>query len=147
MLTARLFKITGGWLSWNAEAVRGHLYNNYYSLGRDKYLAGYLLQFDSHMLWKLMDYSTLVFEIGLIFSVIRRRIFDFFIVAAVVFHLFIYLTFNISFHANLIVYGLFLNWGAFESQIKASATATHIFIENRKRMLLVLLTLSAVTAV
>lgn len=147
MFTAGLFKITGGWLSWSAEAVRGHMLNNYYALGRDKFLAGYLLQSDSHIFWKLMDYSTLVFEIGMLLSVIRRRLFDLFVVAAVIFHLFVYLTFNISFHANLIVFALFLDWSAIENKIKASTRASRIFIENKGRMLLVLFALSAITAV
>ncbi|MCU7550100.1 hypothetical protein OCK74_13335 [Chitinophagaceae bacterium LB-8] len=111
--TAGIVKAYGGWWKWNVEAVRFHLYDHYYSWERVKYLANFFIKIDNHLFWKLLDYLTLSFEIGFLLSVVHRNIFKYFLSAAVIFHCFVLLMFNITFAANLIVYLLFIDWEKF----------------------------------
>ncbi len=112
--TAGIVKVYGGWWRWDAEAVRYNLYDHYYSWERVKYLAGYFIKIDNHLFWKLLDYLTISFEVGFLASVVDRNIFKYFLSAAVIFHCFVLLMFNITFASNLIVYLLFINWEKFK---------------------------------
>jgi hypothetical protein len=120
MFTAGFQKLITGWAIWEAEAVKGHLFENYYALKRDKLLANFFLNMDFHLLWKSMDYSALILEVGFIISVIRRQLFGYFVAAAVIFHLLVFLMFNIVFISNLVAYLVFFDWESFSKQVKSN---------------------------
>lgn len=108
--TSGIAKGIGGWWKPGLEAVRYHLYYNYFVWHRVNYLAGYALLIDSHFFWKLMDYFTLFFEITFLAGALHVRVFRYYLAAAVVFHCMVLLLFNINFSNNLIVYLAFVDW-------------------------------------
>ncbi|RYZ98981.1 MAG: hypothetical protein EOP47_17995 [Sphingobacteriaceae bacterium] len=110
MFTSGVQKVLGGWQSWEAEAVRYHLIKKYYSLGSLDLLADYFMSIKNHLVWKFFDYSGLMLELGFIFSIMRRKWFQVFLVGGTIFHILVLLMFNIPFYSNIIVYLVFINW-------------------------------------
>ncbi|MEP6582918.1 MAG: hypothetical protein ABJA90_01575 [Ginsengibacter sp.] len=116
--SAGIVKVYKGWWHINVQAIKYHLYLNYYYLGRDKYLAGYFLRFNSVAFWKFLDYFIIFFELGFLVSVFNRKVFQYFLVSAVVFHFIVLLIYNINFSGNLLVYLLFIDWDKLTTYLK-----------------------------
>ncbi|MEO6328859.1 MAG: hypothetical protein ABIO55_08000 [Ginsengibacter sp.] len=110
MFTSGVQKIQGGWWKWGSEAVRYNFIENYILNDKRRLLADFFFSIKSHLVWKFFDYSTLVLEIGFLFSAVNRRSFQFFLFCGVVFHIIVLLMFNIRFYSNLLVYLLFIDW-------------------------------------
>ncbi|WP_128546314.1 hypothetical protein [Larkinella soli] len=129
MATAGIQKVQGGWLNWQSEAARFWLVRNYFSHDRTEFFAGYFLSLDQHLFWKIMDFSTVIMEVGFLISTVHRRYFNYFVSAAVLFHFFVLLLFNIPFYSNLIVYALFIDWNALNRQIGIDklVVKTHLY--------------------
>jgi len=110
MFTAGFPKILGGWLDPSTQAAQGHLLNQFFVRERQAFLAGYMVQFDSVIFWELLDWATVIFEIGFLVAVINSRWFRYFVVFAVLFHFSTMMTLNIAFLPNFLAYAVFLNW-------------------------------------
>lgn len=110
MFTAGFPKILGGWFDPSTQAVKGHVLNQFFVKDRDALLAPYALQIHSQLLWEILDWSTILFEVGFIIAVWRARLFKLFLIVAVFFHFSTQLLMNISFLPNFLAYTVFLNW-------------------------------------
>ncbi len=115
--TAGIPKIWGGWLDLQTQATQGHLYREFFVHGRRALLAPVALSF-SDFIWELLDYATILFEVGFLVAVIHPRCTRIFISIAVVFHFSVIMLMNISFLPNFIAYAAFLNWGFINRNIK-----------------------------
>jgi hypothetical protein len=110
MFTAGFPKILGGWLDPSTQAAQGHLLNQFFVRERQAFLAGYMVQFDNVVFWELLDWATVIFEIGFLVAVINSRWFRYFAAFAVLFHFSTMMTLNIAFLPNFLAYAVFLNW-------------------------------------
>ena len=122
MFTAGFAKILGGWLDPTTHAAYGHVVKHFFVRGRTDLLASSALDLESALLWELIDYGAVFFEVGFLAAVARPRVFRLFTGAAVLFHLGIMMTLNISFVFNIIVYAAFANWRAAACAMGASWT-------------------------
>lgn len=130
MFTASLPKIMEGWLSFDSQASRSHLLFNYLYWERRPLLLEAVLQVKSVFFWELFDYLTVIFEFGFLLAILNPTIFRLFVIAAVIFHISVFLTFGISFTSNLLTYLLFINWAIFDSIFeskKMNSLAKRIF--------------------
>jgi hypothetical protein len=112
MFTAGFPKILGGWLDLTTQATQGHLMNQYFENGRQALLAPYAVATDSAFFWELLDWATIIFEVGFIFVVWKPRLFKMIAGIAVLFHFSTMMLLNIAFLPNFALYALFLNWTA-----------------------------------
>jgi hypothetical protein len=110
MCTGGLQKVMGGWLSLETQAVRWHLFRNFYDTQRTDLLAPWLIQVRSTVFWEALDYHTVLLELGFFLAAWKARSMRFFCALAVLFHTAIYLIFNILFAPNLIAYSVFVRW-------------------------------------
>lgn len=110
MLTAGIPKILGGWLDPTTQAVKGHVLNQYIVKERDALLAEIVMNFDAPFFWEILDYATIIFEVGFIAAMFRAGSFRFFLIIAVVFHFSTQLLMNIAFLPNFLAYSVFLQW-------------------------------------
>jgi hypothetical protein len=60
--------------------------------------------------WELLDWGTVLFEMGFLVAVVRKRTMRLFLAAAIGFHLGTLLMLNIAFVFNYIVYAVFISW-------------------------------------
>jgi hypothetical protein len=118
MFTAGFPKILGGWLNPDTQAVYGHLLNQYFVNERTEFLSGYLIRFNTPVIWELLDWATILFEIGFLVAVYRRSWFRVFVCFAVLFHTGIILTLNIAFAPNFVAYAVFMKWDVIASSIR-----------------------------
>lgn len=110
MFTAGFAKLLGGWLITDTQATMGHLFNQYFVKGRQDLLASYVLNIDSRVIWEILDYATIVFEMGFLVAIFHPRTTKLFISFAVLFHFSVMVTMNISFLPNFVAYAAFINW-------------------------------------
>lgn len=110
MFTAGFPKILGGWLDISTQATQGHLLNQFFVRERQDLLAEAAVNFHSPLFWEILDWGTVLFEIGFLFALIKMRWFKFFLCLAIIFHFFTMLFLNIAFLPNFLAYAIFLNW-------------------------------------
>jgi uncharacterized membrane protein YphA (DoxX/SURF4 family) len=110
MFTAGFAKLVGGWLYTETQATMGHLFSQYFVKNRQDLLASYILSIDNRIIWELLDYATVIFEIGFLVAIFHPRATKLFVSFAVLFHFSIMITMNISFLPNFLAYAAFLNW-------------------------------------
>ncbi len=110
MFTAGFPKILGGWLDIQTQAAQSHLLNQYYVRERQDLLAGFAVHLNTPLIWELLDWGTVLFEIGFLVSIIRASWFRAFICIAVLFHFSTMMTMNIAFLPNFLAYAVFLDW-------------------------------------
>ncbi|MDY6867159.1 MAG: hypothetical protein SVT56_04530 [Chloroflexota bacterium] len=110
MFTAGFPKILGGWLDPATQATEGHFLNQFFGNDRQAMLAPYVLYLKIDLIWELMDWSTIIFEIGFLLAVLKSRWFKVFICFALIFHFSNLLILNIIFTFNFIAYAAFLDW-------------------------------------
>lgn len=110
MFTAGFPKILGGWLDFTTQATEGHLLNQYYVRGRQDLLAGVAVNFQSTFFWELLDWGTVLFEIGFLIALFKKEWFKIFLSLAVLFHFSTMVSLNIAFLPNFLAYAIFLNW-------------------------------------
>lgn len=118
MFTAGFAKLLGGWLYPDTQATLGHLFNQYFVNGRQDLLAGQFLNIDSNIFWKLLDYATVIFEMGFLAAIFHPRTTKLFICFAVLFHFSVMVMMNISFLPNFPAYAVFLNWSFVNKKFK-----------------------------
>lgn len=110
MFTAGFPKILGGWLDPATQATEGHFLNQFFGKERQAMLAQYIFYLKVDSIWELMDWSTIFFEIGFLFAVLKSRWFKMFVCFALIFHFLNLLILNIVFSFNYIAYAAFLDW-------------------------------------
>jgi len=116
MFTAGAEKIVWGWLSPGDQAIQNFLYQNAEVYGRTGLLTEVVQGTIPWYIWEGLDWATVIFEVGFLFAVISRRWFRGFCVAAVFFHLGVFLILSISFLHQLVVYAAFLDWDRLASR-------------------------------
>ncbi len=112
MFTAGFPKILGGWLDISTQAAQSHLLNQFYVRERQDLLAELAVQWNNPFFWELLDWGTVLFEVGFLISIFRAAWFRFFVGIAVLFHFSTMISMNIAFLPNFIAYAVFLNWDA-----------------------------------
>jgi hypothetical protein len=115
MLHAAAEKGAGGWLDVRRLAVRTHLLNSMYAAGRPPSLSSEILSVQSRWAWELADWLTVTLEASFLLAALRLRSFRVVLALACFFHLANTLLFRISFYANIVAYGMFVNWAGVRS--------------------------------
>jgi hypothetical protein len=110
MFTAGFPKILGGWLDFSTQATQGHLLNQFYVRERQDLLAEAAVNFQNPLFWELLDWGTVLFEVGFLFALIKMKWFKWFLCLAVIFHFSTMMFLNIAFLPNFLAYAIFLNW-------------------------------------
>ncbi|TVR16111.1 MAG: hypothetical protein EA391_08670 [Balneolaceae bacterium] len=119
MFTAGFPKILGGWLDPSTQAAQGHLFNQFFIRERQALLAGWAVGFNNVVFWEMLDWLTILFEIGFIAALFKASWFRLFVGFAVVFHFSTMMTLNIAFLPNFLAYAVFLNWENVYSAIRS----------------------------
>ncbi len=109
MFTAGFTKLIGGWLDPSTQAAQGHFIRQFYTLGRQDFLAPVFTRITSPVFWESLDWATVCFEMGFLAAVLHPRTTRLFAALAVGFHNATLLMLNISFAVNLPVYAAFLD--------------------------------------
>lgn len=107
MSTAGALKLAFGWLDPSVQATYRHLVMNNAGVGRSTWLSEILLRVDSAWLWKPADWSTVVLEIAFLPAILHPRAFRTVLAVATLFHLGVWLLFDIVFAPNVVAYGVF----------------------------------------
>ena len=110
MLTAVLPKMGSGWLDPSTLAVRSHVVHYHFVAPDDGLLGTLSLESRSALVWKSLDYLTVLFELGFAIAIVSPRRLRLFCAAAVVFHFAVFLAFGIDFTANVVAYAIFFPW-------------------------------------
>lgn len=98
---------TSGFLSW--------LYSGYFSYGRTHLLAPFIIGINVPLLWELVDFSAVIFELGFLIAMFWRRAWYVWLAIACFFHLSNGLLLNIPFNTNAIAYLAFIPWSQLSS--------------------------------
>lgn len=101
-LTAAVPKILGGWLNYDELMSKGILFVKHYYHGNRAYLSEFFVNINNPLIYKLMDYGTLLFESFFIVSILKVKWFHKAIVAAALFHFGVLISLDISFHSHMI---------------------------------------------
>lgn len=112
---AAAIKFGSGWLSLSSQAVRGHFLDNMLGNERSGWLSSTAANTRSWPLWESLDWATVIFEGSILVTVCWWRAFRIALAFATLFHFGVFMIMNIPFTPNLVVYGAFVSWGAFES--------------------------------
>jgi uncharacterized membrane protein YphA (DoxX/SURF4 family) len=108
--TAGFQKLMGGWLDPSTHATKAYVLQAVEVIERKPLLGSFSLEVIPAAMWEVLDYLTVFFELGFLIAVLKERIFKKFVVAAIFFHLAIFLTMGITTSWLYIVYLLFLDW-------------------------------------
>lgn len=119
MFTAGFPKLLGGWLSGDTLATQGHLLNQYFVRGRTELLSGFMVETNLPWMWGLLDWATVLFEMGFLVAVFRAGWTRMFICFAVLFHFSTMMTLNIAFLVNFPAYAAFLPWTKIHNYISS----------------------------
>jgi uncharacterized membrane protein YphA (DoxX/SURF4 family) len=107
MLSAAVPKVAGGWASPDRFATRGYVARDLALGEKVGPLGPWLLNIDSSIFWKFLDYATLIAEGGLIFVVFFPLLFRIWLVLVIGFHVGVYIALGINFADNLLAYAIF----------------------------------------
>lgn len=110
MFTAGLPKILGGWLDPSTHATQGHFVKQFFVRGRQDLLAPLFIRMESGLFWELLDYATVLLEIGFLAAVFHPSSTRWFAGLAVLFHTGTLVMLNIAFTFHLIIYAAFIRW-------------------------------------
>lgn len=110
LFTAAGIKAATGWLSPSRQATHFFVASDVeYSVTRPGPLAAWILQIDSAVVWKFLDYATMFVEGWLVVAVFFPGLFRLGLLMAALFHFGVWLTMGISFQLYAFVYiGFFL---------------------------------------
>ena len=109
MFTAGFIKLISGWLNPNYQAIKFHVFKSYLNL-REGVLTEWVVQVNSLIVWEIMDYIIVIFEVGFLVVVFWRRWFEGWVMVAILFHLGVLFILDITFYKNVFAYFLFLDW-------------------------------------
>lgn len=109
-LTAGTQKLLSGWLNPASQASQGHFFRQILANGRDQWMAQFFTTFDVPIFWETLDWTTILFECGIVFAILTWRSFRILLAVAALFHVSVMLMMNITFIGNVIVYAAFIPW-------------------------------------
>lgn len=141
MFTAGFPKLYSGWLSWQSHATFSHMIYNALYWERSPLLLQEALQIKSFIFWEALDYLAVMFEFGFLIAILWPQVFRFFVLAAVFFHISVFLTFGIIFTNNLLTYLLFINWAIFNPVLSSPSFKNAISAFIRPKYLITCLVL------
>jgi hypothetical protein len=121
MFTAGFIKMSGGWLLPDTQAVYGHFLREYFVNERQELMAGFFMSIKSSLFWESLDYGGVLLELLFLLAFFNRKVFRWFLVATILFHIMNFLMLNIIFIGNYAAYMLFINWGWVKSTAKKAA--------------------------
>lgn len=100
------------WLDFdpNQSGFLAWLFPGYFNTGHHYLLAPLAIQLRPTWLWEFADIVAVVFELGFLVALLRRRWWMFWLIAAAFFHLLNCLLLNIPFLAHAILYLCFVPW-------------------------------------
>jgi hypothetical protein len=110
LFTAGSAKVHGSWLSPGALGTRYHLFWDYYVFGRKMPLATWCFQHLPSWAWKLLDWPTVLWEVGFVATVFRRRWCWLACAFGTLFHFGVWLLFDIQVATNVVAYGALVTW-------------------------------------
>jgi hypothetical protein len=130
--TAGLPKLLGGWMDPENSATAGFLIKKYYTGEENLYLVDFFATLDNLFIYKMLDYGTLVFELGFIIAIISPRWCLRAIGIAAGFHLGVLLTLNIPFTLHVLVFLPFIMYYFFEKDADLTKNLANFFEKHRK---------------
>jgi predicted DCC family thiol-disulfide oxidoreductase YuxK/uncharacterized membrane protein YphA (DoxX/SURF4 family) len=110
LFTAGYAKWATGWLDSGTSATRFHILHNHVVTGRGGALTEAVLRWSDPAFWEFGDIATVGLELAFIPALLTPGLFRIACAAAVMFHLGIWLTMEITFVTNVLAYGAFLRW-------------------------------------
>lgn len=108
--TAAIPKIAAGWLDPSTQAAQGHFFVTFLVEDRRSWLAPFMIDVQTPLLWEALDWATVALELSVILSVLSWTWFRRVLVVLVGFHVAVLLVMNIAFGANVITYVAFVGW-------------------------------------
>lgn len=109
--TAGLAKLSGGWLDTGSQATQGHLFRQFFIRDRQDLLASYFVDLDAPLFWEVLDYATVMLEVGFLVAFVRIGLMRVFVSSAMIFHLGTVFMMNIAGFAWMVpVYAVFVSW-------------------------------------
>jgi predicted DCC family thiol-disulfide oxidoreductase YuxK len=118
MFSAGLPKALSGWLDPRTHSAQAHLLNNYYVFERPTLAGRLALDYAPAFAWEALDWATVVLELAFLPAALSRRAMLAVGGLAAFFHAGIHFTMGISFHLNVLAYGMFVDW---EGMLKRGA--------------------------
>ena len=109
MFTAGFQKLMGGWLDPSFHAIKYHSYKVYLN-DWEGLLTKPFLSLMNDFTWEALDYFIILFELGFLVAVFHRKAFHWWIKLAILFHVMVFLTMDVVFYRNVIIYLLFVDW-------------------------------------
>lgn len=110
MFTAGWDKLQSGWLDLATHSTYGHFVQNYHVTGRHTWLGTLLLPIDRSWFWEPQDWLAVTFEVGFILACWSQRIMRVAVALACLFHVGVWLLFDIVFACNVLAYGAFVSY-------------------------------------
>lgn len=109
-LAAGLPKLRWLDLDLTTSGALGWMYRGFYGLNREALLASIVADIDSALIWELVDYVTVAFEIGWLLALRSRTTWFLWLALGCAFHLANTLVLNIPFGIHSIVFLAFVPW-------------------------------------
>lgn len=110
MLSAALPKIASGWLDPSTQSTKGHMVFNLHASERHTILGQFMTDHGPDWLWECLDWSTIGLECALLPAMFSLKAIRVVCALAVLFHAGVYFSMDILFSANLLAYGVFVEW-------------------------------------
>jgi hypothetical protein len=103
-------KLISGWLDPATHATYGHLVVNNLGVGRGTWLASRLMLTDASVVWEVADWAATVLELSFVLAMFRQRWLRLALAAACLFHLGVWLLYDIVFAQNPVAYAAFMGY-------------------------------------
>lgn len=108
MFSAGALKLITGWLNPAVHSTYGHLVVNTMGSGRETWLSTLALATDAGWLWEPADWAATLLELAFLAAMLHPRSMRIAMSAACLFHLGVWLLFDIVFSANVVAYAAFV---------------------------------------
>ena len=133
MFSAGLPKAMAGWLDPRTQSAQYHLLVNYYVLERPTLAGRLALDYLPTAGWEALDWATVGLELAFLPAAFSRRAMLAVCGVAVLFHVLIHATMEISFWSNLLAYAMFVDWAAILSRARLDGVSTGLAGLSRTR--------------
>jgi hypothetical protein len=123
MFSAGALKLLTGWLDPAVHSTYGHLVINHVATGRETWLSTAALASDSGWLWEPADWAATLMELGFLAAMLHPRAMRVAMSLACLFHLGVWLLFDIVFAPNVVAYAAFVPWWTLVARFAAPRPA------------------------
>jgi hypothetical protein len=103
-------KLLSGWLDPSTRSTYGFFLHYNLDSGRESWFTEWMLSMDSFVIWEGADWLATLFELGFLVALIHRQSMCIWIAMGAVFHLGVWLLFDIVFWWNLLAYAAFIRY-------------------------------------